>query len=908
MVNNKLKVVMIALFFFTGVAVADLFHEQSSATSKITYSGRSFSVNGKPTWVFGGQIEYWRVPKELWRDRLMRVKRAGYNTVVSYVPWNLHEPVQGQWHFEDNLDLDAWLALVKEYGLYAIVRVGPYICAEEDFGGFPAWLVDIPNIKIRGSNTQYLQCVDSFFSKIFPIVTKYQITNGGPVIVVQLENEHYPAGGTYEQHLADKAHALGMGVPYIWSSIYNGGSGYDPGAFPDLGTKGFMTEQWMGWISRYGPPGSSDAIGYNNQTWRMLAAGTGGTSQYMAHGGTNFGYTASPDQRTTSYDYGAQIGELGQIRSVLYSVKQCGWLANSFSPLFANSSNGSNLVSGLPGTLASYAHTGTAGKAAMVTNGSGSIKITWTNKGISVPTTGSWSLQSGDCAHFLADVPITGNVTLDYSATGILCLKKLGTKNFLVLYGTSGNSGGDIAFVYKNTPATVPTSPWNWDATSKLASLRFNYPTTDTVNEVVLDEGAGQSINLLIMNNNMSNKTWITDSAIVCGAEYVNENENLEFAPAGGKAFVYSSKALQTITQVPTTAQSAKSFATGWKWIACPEVGESYNDASWKQSTSVQDMSAYGWVNGFGWYRTTYDAASAGASTLKISNVQGDVFIFVNGTYAGNSTSQSITLKQGTNTIAILVNAPERDKMFNTFDYSPPDKCRTGMWGTVTIGSSTVGPWRFRGGFEGVDESPMMGTISSASWTALLGKTWSTGNPPADNIPRLWRMDFTYTPPENGRQTWTLSGTVTTGTQGVVWLNGYCLGRQITSQPALFAPECWLKANNTIVLVTQNGGAPQGYSLQPVEYRSFAKSPFTGTIQKSKLSVSKVGQFKNTLKSIIVSGNGLSLPEQYSQNNGSVAIYDLRGHLVGKIAVKGGKPEGMRKGSIPNGVFITKFK
>jgi beta-galactosidase len=763
---------------------------------------------------------------------------------------------------------------------------------------------------LRSSNTQYLQCVDAFFASVFPIITKYQITtNNGPVICVQIENEHYPAGGAEQTHEVDKAHSLGMVVPYIWSSIYNGGSGYDPGAFPDLSTKGFMTEQWMGWISRYGPPGSSDAVGYNNQTWRMLACGSGGTSQYMAHGGTNFGYTAAPDQRITSYDYGAQIGELGQIRPVLYSVKQCGWLANTFSPLFASSTNGSSQVSGLPGTLASYAHTGSGGKAAMVTNGSGSFQITWTGKGITVPTTGNWSLQSGDCAHFLADVPITGNVTLDYSATGILCKKKFGTKNYIVLYGTTGNTGGDIAFVYTTAPATTPTSPWTWTSASKRASMRFTYPTTDTVNEVVLDEGTGQTINLLIMSNSMSNRTWVTDSCIVSGAEYVNENNNLEFTTAGGKAYIYAGGAMQIVTQAASSGQSAKSFSSGWSWIASPEVDASYNDASWKQSTAPQDMASYASPNGYGWYRATYTAGSAGSATLSIPKVQGNVEIFVNGAWAGNSTSQSITLKQGANSIAILVSGSERDKVFNTFNYSPPDICKTGILGSVTIGGSSVSSWRFRTGFEGVDESPMMGTISSASWTALLAKTWSTGTPAADHVPRLWRMDFTYAPPANGRQTWTLTGTVTAATQGVVWFNGHCLGRQITSQPALFVPECWLTANNTIIVLTQEGGAPQGYSLTPVEYHSFATTPYTGVSQKSGLAAPSVLQSHGIWAPLVISGNKLSLPVQYKGREGHIAIYDMHGRFVGRIGVKQGTPDNIPIGNmVSNGVLIGRFE
>jgi len=898
------------LSLISGLLLADtasavLYHEQSSATSTITYSNRSFTIKGKPTWVFSGDVEYWRLPRELWLDRLMRVKRAGYNSITSYISWNLHEPVQGQWHFEDNLDLDAWLSLIDSLGMYAIVRAGPYICAEVDLGGFPPWLADVPNIKIRGTNASYLAAVDSFYGRIFPIISKHQITKGGSVITVQLENEYYPAGGAYQTHLVDKAHALGMVVPYIWSNIYNG-STYEPGAFPDFSTKGMMTEQWTGWITRYGPSAASDVTTYDNQTWKMLGAGTGGTSHYMAIGGTDFGYTSSPDQRITSYDYGAQIGELGQIRQMLYSVKQTGYLANAFNGIFATSTNGSSEVSGLPGTLASYTQTSSAGKAAMVSGGSGTFTVNWKNKSVTVPSTGSWSLTSGYCAHFLADAPITSNATLDYSATGILGQKKLGNKNYLVLYATPGNAGGDIAFVYKTAPTTAPGAPWNWNATAKRASLRFTYPTTDTVNEVVLDDGAGQTINLLVMSESMSNRTWFTDSSIVSGAYYVDEFENLQFPAAGGKAYVFSKGAMQTVTQAASTGQGAKSFASGWSWISSPEVGTSYDDAAWKQTASAQDMVSYGWPNGYGWYRTTYTATAAGTATLAIPKLQGSAFIFVNGTYAGTSTSQSITLKQGANSIAILVSAAERDKQYNTLDFTPPDIIKSGILAGVTIGGSSTGPWKFRGGFEGVDESPMMGTITPASWTAMLAKTWSTGAAPSDNVPRLWRMDFSYTPTPNALQTWTLTASVNSGTQGVVWVNGHCLGRQITNQSPLFVPECWLKANNTIVLVTQGGGAPSGYSLASVEYHSLAKSPVVSTSVKGLAQQAGRATGSGMLLS---TGGKLTLPSGFAGKDGSLAIFDLQGHLLAsKVALRNGQPILPAGQSIPRGVFLAKFE
>jgi hypothetical protein len=170
-------------------------------------------------------------------------------------------------------------------------------------------------------------------------------------------------------------------------------------------------------------------------------------------------------------------------------------------------------------------------------------------------------------------------------------------------------------------------------------------------------------------------------------------------------------------------------------------------------------------------------------------------------------------------------------------------------------------------------------------------------------VPRLWRKDFTYTPPVNALQTWTLNGTVAAGTQGVVWINGHCLGRQITSQPALFVPECWLQANNTILLVTQGGGAPQGYSLAPVEYHSFASSP-TGLSPRANALAPLSGE---TSATVVAAGNRISLPPGFAGKAGNLSIYDLQGHVVVRnVVIHNGIPVVPNGMTIPNGVFIAR--
>jgi beta-galactosidase len=896
---------------FTGTAMAQFYHEKAAATSSITYDGRSFIIKGNPVYIYSGDIDYCRVPKELWRDRLTRIKRSGYNAITFYTFWNFMEPVHGQFHFEDNLDVDAWLSLIEEMGMYAIVRPGPYICAEIDFGGWAPWTVDVAGIVYRNSNTQYLQCVDAYFDKVFPLIIKHQIHKGGCVIAVQLENEYYPSSpdAAYKQHLIDKANSLGLEVPYIWSMIYNGGE-FDPGTFPTGTSPWFSSELWTGWINSYGD--YSDSIRVDRAAWEIVAAGTGGLSHYMIHGGTNFGYSASDDQRITSYDYGAPIGELGQFRTDYFQIKQTGMIARTFGSILSTSTNGSSLIGAPAAGLRAWVHNTTGlGKMAILTNTSSSnvsFKVNWTDKSISVPTTFNWTLAPSKFTYFLSDVPVTSNVNIDYSATNILGLQTMGSDVYLTCYGSSSASG-EISLYFKTAAAPAPSSPWTWDGTARKAHLLFTYPGTDSVYEVTCAAGNSQTMHLLIMNTSMSSRTWADTDFIVCGQHYVDENRNIQFPAAGGKAIVYTASGKTVVTKGATTAPVAKSFASGWTWItAAAEAGTSYNDAAWQTSTSPQDMTYYNWPNGYGWYRTTYTASSAGSATLSVGSVQDEYILFVNGQYVGHNSTQ-MQLVQGANTIALLAVDYSRNKAYGYYAVAPQDIWRSGIFGNVTINGSAATGWRFKGGFTGVDESPLMGTISSTSWSSLLAGQWAASSTaPSDNKPKLWRMDFNYTPPTDAIETWTLTGSVAANCQGVVWVNGHCLGRQITNQPGLFVPQCWLSGTNTILVLTADGTVPQGYSLTPVEYYSFAKIPATG-IARPNINGAAAGQGARGAGCFLVSGDHFTVPGEFQRIPVIVAVYDMSGKFVRTIRVCGsGIVQLWKTYGLSSGVYLVKIK
>uniref|UniRef100_A0A2R9BK53 Galactosidase beta 1 like 3 n=1 Tax=Pan paniscus TaxID=9597 RepID=A0A2R9BK53_PANPA len=149
-----------------------------------------FTLEGHKFLIFGGSIHYFRVPREYWRDRLLKLKACGFNTVTTYVPWNLHEPERGKFDFSGNLDLEAFVLMAAEIGLWVILRPGPYICSEMDLGGLPSWLLQDPRLLLRTTNKSFIEAVEKYFDHLIPRVIPLQYRQGGPVIAVQVENEY----------------------------------------------------------------------------------------------------------------------------------------------------------------------------------------------------------------------------------------------------------------------------------------------------------------------------------------------------------------------------------------------------------------------------------------------------------------------------------------------------------------------------------------------------------------------------------------------------------------------------------------------------------------------------------------------------------------------------------------------
>lgn len=301
----------------------------------------NFYMDGKPFKIISGGIHYFRIVPEYWRDRLEKLKAMGCNTVETYVPWNMHEPKKGKYSFEGMLDIEKFIQIARELDLWVIVRPSPYICAEWEFGGLPGWLLAEDGMRLRCSYEPYLTHVKEYYNTLMPILEPLQITKGGPVILVQIENEYgyYGTDTKYLEALRDMMVANGIEVPFVTSDGPWNGSlerGKVEGVLPtaNFGSKTkeqfdvlrkitdgplMCMEFWVGWFDNWGIElhQKSDLEQSKVDLDTMLELGN--VNIYMFIGGTNFGFMngsnyyddLTPD--VTSYDYDAVLTEDGQI-------------------------------------------------------------------------------------------------------------------------------------------------------------------------------------------------------------------------------------------------------------------------------------------------------------------------------------------------------------------------------------------------------------------------------------------------------------------------------------------------------------------------------------------------------------------------------------------------------------------
>ncbi|XP_037549703.1 beta-galactosidase-1-like protein 2 [Nematolebias whitei] len=297
-----------------------------------------FTLEGEPFCILGGSIHYFRVPRAYWRDRLMKMKACGINTLTTHVPWSLHQPERGVFNFNTQLDLEAYISLAAELELWVILRPGPYISAELDLGGLPSWLLRDHSMRLRTTHPSFTQAVNVYFDKLIPKLVPLQFKKGGPIIAVQVENEYgsFAKDQSYMLFIKEALQSRGISELLITSDIHNTlKSGGIPGAIRSVklqklnqrdiqelmaiqpNSPSLVMEYWTGAFDVWGdlhhvlPP--EDMV----STVREIVRRGMSVNLYMFHGGSSFGFMsgalASPSYRALvpSYDYDAPLSEAG---------------------------------------------------------------------------------------------------------------------------------------------------------------------------------------------------------------------------------------------------------------------------------------------------------------------------------------------------------------------------------------------------------------------------------------------------------------------------------------------------------------------------------------------------------------------------------------------------------------------
>jgi Glycosyl hydrolases family 35/Beta-galactosidase, domain 2/Beta-galactosidase second all-beta domain len=445
----------------------------------IKYDSNCFTIQGKDVLLYGAAFHYARCPQALWRDRLTKLKSAGYNTIMTYIFWNYHEREEGR---ADLSELESFIQLVREMGLWLIARPGPYACAEWDSGGFPRWII-AKRFPLRSNHPESVRTSQHWYSLVVPVIVKNQITHGGPIIMMQLENEYDFWANlpdeerlAYVKALAEAAWDEGMDVPLITCWTKQARENSDPAMARIMDTCNFyprwnilkevppklqelrkqetatplgITELQGGWFSEFGGKLSVDQEGvtgaqYNLLTKTAIEEGVTYFSTYMAFGGTNFDWAAK--NLTTTYDYAAPLRETGGLWEKFYAARGVGRTLSSIGEVLVRAKRTETGVSCTnPNVTVTLRENGERGVLFVRENANAEqhLKMTFpdpsspTRRPINVPREGELVIGPREMKMLPVQLEIPGGA-LRYSTAELLGFGKIEERQYLILYDEPG--------------------------------------------------------------------------------------------------------------------------------------------------------------------------------------------------------------------------------------------------------------------------------------------------------------------------------------------------------------------------------------------------------------------------------------------------------------------------------------
>ncbi len=340
------------------LALASIVSGQPNKHS-FTLGGYDFLLDGKSFQIIGGEMHPARIPAEYWQHRIQMAKAMGCNTIAAYIFWNYHEPAEGKFDFKTgNHNIAEFIKTAQQEGMWVLLRPGPYVCAEWEFGGIPPYLLRYPDLKVRCMDERYMKAAERYIAKLAAEVKPLLVTNGGPILMVQIENEYGSYGNdrNYLLRLKEVWEKNGINVPFYTAdgpTTYMLEAGSLPGCAVGLdsgsslkhwelasrmnpGVPVFSSETYPGWLTHWGEKWARPDTAELLKEVKFLMDNKKSFNLYVIHGGTNFGFTAGansggkgyqPD--LTSYDYDAPINEQGLATLKYFALRK---LIGSYLP------------------------------------------------------------------------------------------------------------------------------------------------------------------------------------------------------------------------------------------------------------------------------------------------------------------------------------------------------------------------------------------------------------------------------------------------------------------------------------------------------------------------------------------------------------------------------------------------
>lgn len=634
-----------------------------STDSAVSFTPTAFVVGGQPCFLAAGSMDYFRCPAELWHDRILKAKRAGLNTIMTYVAWNQHEREEGTYHFAGRADLAAFLRSCAELEMLAIVRVGPFICDEFEMGGHPAWLLGKPNVELRIRSAAAEPYIERWFAQLCKHIAPLQVTQGGPVVLVQAENEYYyaqrPGAAEYLEYLYQTLRRNGIDVPI--SGCGDGTEVQTPAYFETV--NGYRREAAVAFRQRH--PAWPLLISEHYTDWfdvwtwpqtdypkrpmleqESLEALSQGVmlSYFCFHGGTNFGFNASSSWKTdhtwvTNCYFGqGPVAEGGALNPNYFAVKSASLPVAQFETFFASAVSVSSLPD-LAGPVTASGLRSERGtlifilpvypiRADQRTLADGDAKpvslledrptpeMEAATGAIRLPI-GTWVPLAAGSARVLM-LPLGFRIdhqnVVDYANGTLLGIGGNADRRVILLWGETGREG---------------------HVSVNGAAVDFRFPNTEPL---LVKTGR---VTVIALSPLLADRTWFADGRVIIGPAFVAEkigarhicflDEQTELLVSVEKDGTLQRRSIppNSIEAEPTTSP----VALLWKRTKFAELQP--QSSGWKALDGPRPVEGLGSYHGYSWYRARVSSPAERGTGLLFTAAADRAHVWVNAKYAG---------------------------------------------------------------------------------------------------------------------------------------------------------------------------------------------------------------------------------------------------------------------------------